>query len=219
MKRFLLAVVMALVLALASPAAADVPFRLVVDDVPIAQPIILVNDTSYVPIRAVADIFKATTDWNFQTKTISIKTKPVDIKEIKRPPIKGDAEFTEKINAALDLLEEKDFPHYVMVCQNTWDIAPLLIDNPAESVKDSLAFSIAGSTRIMPLLINDSRRYTPTYLAGILVHEACHAVNNNYDRDLPQSEAFAHELTAYKLIGAPKWMIDEIEWWVKEYRN
>jgi len=215
MKKFLIAVVM--VLMLANPAVANAPINIIVNDKPLDTPGIVIDNTTYIPLRAVADIFDATTYW--ESGTIGIKTHTTDIKEITRPPIKGDEEFIRKINAALDFLEEKDFPHYLMVCQNTWDIAPLLIANPAESVKDSLAFNIAGSTRIMPLLINDSRRYTPTYLAGILVHEASHAVTTNYQKAISEREAFAHELAAYKLLDAPKWMIDEIEWWLNKYSN
>jgi hypothetical protein len=202
-KRILLALV--LVCLIAYPVAADVPFRLIVDDRPIATPIINVDGTTYAPIRAVADVFNATTDWNFQTQTITIKTKQIDPKEIKRPPIKGDKEFVEKVNAALDLLEQKDFPHYWMVCQNTWDISSL----PNDAVKDTLAFNICGSTRILPLLINDPQRYNAVYLAGTLVHEACHATTTNYDKPITEKDAYAHELAALKALDAPQWMQDE----------
>lgn len=208
--------VVVLALLLASPATADMPFKLFVDDKPIAQPIVMVENTTYVPIRAVADIFKATTDWNFETKTISIKTKPVDIKEIKRPPIQGDEEFTGKINAALDLLEEKDFPHYLMVCQNTWGINQVKV-KPEDVADNVLAQSFAGATIIFPLIMDDPKRYTPIYLAGILVHEACHETNWNYHRDLSEKEAYAHELAAYRLLNAPKWRIDEAELALSEY--
>lgn len=203
----ILPIILALIL-LASPVAADIPYKLIVDNELVDKPVVIIDGTAYVPIRAVADTFNATTDWNAATKTINIKTKP-DVKEIKRPPINGDAEFISKINAALDLLEQKDFPHYVMVCQNTFDIAPLLIANPAEAVKDSLAFNFFGSTRIMPLLINDTQRYTPVYLAGILVHEACHATTTKYDKPGTEKDAYAHGLTVFKLLDAPQWMQDE----------
>jgi hypothetical protein len=206
-KRILLALV--LVFLMAYPVAADVTLQLIVDDKPIATPIINVDGTTYAPIRAVADVFNATTDWNFQTQTITIKTKQIDPKEIKRPPIKGDKEFVAKVNAALDLLEEKDFPHYWMVCQNTYDIGSLLIDNPNEAVKDALAFHAAGSIRFMPSLMKNDKMYTPMFIAGVLVHETCHAVDYNYNKNLSEKEAYAHELAAFIALDAPQWMQDE----------
>jgi hypothetical protein len=205
-KRILLALV--LVCLIAYPVAADVPFRLIVDDKPIATPIINVDGTTYAPIRAVADVFNATTDWNFQTQTITIKTKQIDPKEIKRPPIKGDAEFVAKVNAALDLLEQKDFPHYWMVCQSVWGITQLTFQ--PEFVPDTTwAYTSFGVTFIVPKLADDSKRYVPEYLAGVIVHEACHSAQTNYDRELEEREAYAHTIATYIAIGAPQWMQNE----------
>lgn len=200
MKKYLLPIILSLIL-LTTPATADAPYRLIVDNVLVDKSVVIIDGVSYAPIRAVADIFDATTNWDGATNTISIKKKGLE-----RPPIEGDAEFVKKINAALDLLEEKDFPHYVMVCENTFDIAPLLIDNPAEVIKGSLAFSAFCTIRIMPLLINDPQRYTPVYLAGILTHEACHATTTKYDIPGTEKDAYAHELSVFKLLDAPQWM-------------
>lgn len=205
-KRILLALV--LVCLIAYPVAADVPFRLIVDDRPIATPIINVDGTTYAPIRAVADVFNATTDWNFQTQTITIKTKQIDPKEIKRPPIKGDKEFVAKVNAALDLLEEKDFPHYWMVCQNTYNITQLT-ERPEWDPDTILARSFFSATVIYPKLTQDSKRYTPEYLAGVLVHEACHNTITNYDREQSEKVCYAHELATFMALDAPQWMQDE----------
>lgn len=201
MKKYLLPIILSLML-LAVPVTADAPYRLIVDSVAVDKPVVIIDGVSYAPIRAVADIFEATTDWDGATNTVSIKKKGLE-----RPPIKGDAEFVKKINAALDLLEEKDFPHYVMVCENTFDIAPL--ETIPKGFEDALAFHVAGSTRITPILLNDSKRYTPMFLAGVLVHEACHATGWNYDKNVSQKDAFAHELTAFKLLDAPQWMQNE----------
>lgn len=201
MKKYLLPIILSLML-LAVPVTADAPYRLIVDSVAVDKPIVIIDGVSYAPIRAVADIFEATTDWDGATNTVSIKKKGLE-----RPPIEGDAEFVKKINAALDLLEEKDFPHYVMVCENTFDIAPL--ETIPKGFEDALAFHVAGSTRITPILLNDSKRYTPMFLAGVLVHEACHAINWNNDRDLSEKESYAHELTVFKSLDAPQWMQNE----------
>jgi hypothetical protein len=205
-KRILLALV--LVCLIAYPVAADVPFRLIVDDKPIATPIINVDGTTYAPIRAVADVFNATTDWNFQTQTITIKTKQIDPKEIKRPPIKGDKEFVAKVNAALDLLEQKDFPHYWMVCQNTYNITQLT-EEPGTNADTLLARSFYSATIIYPKLTQDSKRHTPEFLAGVLVHEACHNTLTNYDREQSEKICYAHELAAFIALDAPQWMQDE----------
>lgn len=205
-KRILLALV--LVFLMAYPAGADIAWNFVVNDKPIDKPIVMVEDTAYVPIRAVADTFNATTDWNFQTKTISVKTKPIDPKEINRPPIKGDKEFVAKVNAALDLLEQKDFPHYWMVCQNTRSINQIA-QNQSDERGDFLSGSFSGVTFIYPLLFDNSKRYTPEFLAGTLVHEDCHNTITNYDREHIEKVCYAHELAALKALDAPQWMQDE----------
>lgn len=207
MKRFLLALTLGFML-LVNPVAADAPYRLIVNDKPIDKPIVMIDNTAYVPLRVVADTFNATTDWNAITKTISVKPKVIDPKEIKRPPIKGDKEFVEKINAALDLLEEKDFPHYWMVCQNCWGINQLT-KKPDFVPSESLAYTSFGTTVIVPKLTKDSRRYVSEYLAGVLAHEACHSTQYNYDKGLSERDAYAHTAAAFKAIDAPQWMQDE----------
>lgn len=202
MKKYLLPIILSLML-LAVPVTADAPYRLIVDNVLVDKSVVIIDGTAYVPIRAVAGIFNATTEWDGATNTVSIKKKG-----LKRPPIEGDAEFVKKINAALDLLEEKDFPHYVMVCQNTFDIMQL-DTKPSAISQDTLAFHIAGATRIVPTLTRNSKRYTPMFLAGVLVHEACHATNNKYGGLINEKEAYDHELTTFKLLDAPQWMQNE----------
>lgn len=202
MKKYLLPIILSLML-LAVPVTADAPYSLIVDNVLVDKPVVMIDGTAYVPIRAVADVFDATTEWDGETGTITIKKKGLE-----RPPIKGDAEFVKKINAALDLLEEKDFPHYVMVCQNTFDISQLET-KPSAISQDTLAFHIAGATRIVPTLTSNPKLYTPMFLAGVLVHEACHATNNKYGELINEEEAYAHELAAFKLLDAPQWMQNE----------
>lgn len=211
MKKILLVLTLVLCLFVNSVSADD-PFKLVVDDKPINKPIVIIDDSAYVPIRAVADAFNATTDWNFQTKTITIASKPIDPKAIKRPEIKGDAEFAEKINASLDLLEQKDFPHYWMVCMNTADINYLEKTPPYDNFKNALAFHAGSSTQVLPLLVDDSKCYTPVFLAGVLVHEAIHATQNNYRKPITEKDAYAHQLATYKLLDAPQWMLDHCEY-------
>lgn len=202
MKKHLLPIILSLML-LAVPVTADAPYSLIVDNVLVDKPVVMIDGTAYVPIRAVADIFDATTEWDGETGTITITKKGLE-----RPPIKGDAEFVRKINAALDLLEEKDFPHYVMVCQNTWDIEAMET-KPSAISQDTLAFHFAQGINIMPLLMDNPKRYTSMFLAGVLVHEACHATSNKYGELINEEEAYAHELAAFKLLDAPYWMQNE----------
>jgi hypothetical protein len=200
MKKTLLTLTLIFML-LAIPVAADTPYRLIVDDVLVDKPVVIINDLSYVPVRAIADIFNAVTEWDGATKTISIKS-------VGRPPIMGHKEFIEKINAALDLLEEKDFPHYVMVCQNTKSITywPRLASEPETSIASATSW---GETLIHPELAANPDWYTPLFLAGILVHEACHLVDLKYDDAMNrEKEAHAHQYAVYVLLDAPQWMKD-----------
>jgi hypothetical protein len=205
-KKCLLFVILSLIL-LAVPVMADAPFRLFVDNVLVDKPVVMIDGTAYAPIRVVADMLNAKTQWisNNNGNTVWITSHA----KLERPPIKGDAEFVTKINEALDLLEEKDFPHYVMVCEYVYDIAPLLTKDPPEIIKNAYAFSGFCTIRIMPLLIDDSQRFTPVYLAGVLAHEACHATTSKYDKLGTEKDAYAHQLAVYKTLNAPQWMQNE----------
>lgn len=196
----ILSLILALML-LAVPVAADAPYRLIVDGQLIDKPVIVIDGTSYVPVRAVADVFGAQTEWDGATQTITITS-------IARPPIMGHKEFIEKINAALDLLEEKDFPHYVMVCQNTEAITywPRLAGEPETSIASASSW---GEILIHPELAANPDWYTPVFLAGILAHESCHLIDSKYDDAADrEKEAHAHQYAVYVLLDAPQWMKD-----------
>lgn len=199
MKKFIIALLILFMIAV--PVSADPAYTLIVDGQRIDKPVIVIDGTSYVPVRAVADVFGAQTEWNGETQTITITS-------IDRPLIDGDEEFIEKITAALDLLEEKDYSHYVMVCQNTVAIrqAPRPADAPENYIAS--AHTVKG-TLIHPGLTENPDQYTPLFLAGILAHEACHHVDWKYDDAMNrEKEAYAHELTTYILLDAPQWMKD-----------
>jgi hypothetical protein len=114
-----------------------------------------------------------------------------------------------KVNAALDLLEEKDFPHYWMVCQNTYNITQLTEKPQWDPDTDILARSVFSATVIYPRLTQDTKQYTPEFLAGVLVHEACHNTLTNYDREQSEKVCYAHELATFIALDAPQWMQDE----------
>ena len=55
MKKYLLPIILSLML-LAVPVTADAPYSLIVDNVLVDKPVVMIDGTAYVPIRAVADI-------------------------------------------------------------------------------------------------------------------------------------------------------------------
>ena len=205
MKKILLVLTLGIML-LATPAVADAPIYILVDGKSISTPGLLINDTTYVPLRVISESLGAKVEWVHGSKNgVCVSTK---LKALNRPPIKGDKEFNAKINAALDLLEQKDFPHYWMVCMNTADIAAIS-KPPHGDFDNALAFHFGSSTRVLPLLTDDPKRYVPTYLAGVLVHEAIHAVDSNYRQEVSNRDSYPHELATYILLDAPQWMRDE----------
>ena len=210
MKRFLLGAMLVSLL-LVSPASADAPYKLIVNDKPIDKPVVMIDGSAYVPLRLVADTFNATTDWNMQTKTITVKAKAVDPKAIKRPEIKGDAEFVQKVTAALDLLEQKDFPDYWMLCMNTSTIKQLNYKPDFIVNGESMAYSVLSEITILPKLTSEPKYYTSEFLTGVLAHEAAHTTENNYEAGWSEKAAYAHSIAAYKAMGAPKWMADGYE--------
>jgi len=199
MSKYLLLTILLLLIAI--PVSADVPYKLIVNDVVVDKPIIIKDGVSYVPVRAIADMFGAKTDWDEATKTISITN-------ITRPPIEGDKEFIEKINAALDLLEEKDFPHYVMVVQYTSRIKKAAVRPHDTSPKSIASANTAHETVIHPELVANKDWYTPLFLAGILVHEGSHHVTFRHNGTTNEDDAKAHQRAAYELLKSPQWMID-----------
>lgn len=210
MKKFLLALTLGLILLVSPVVAADKwtidpnTWKVIVNG-QAADKFVLVDGKPYVALDVVGKAFKANPDYNYSTRIISLNPKPIDPKAIKRPAIKGDKEFTTKINAALDLLEQKDFPDYWMVCMNTWDITQLT-KRPPQDPDTLLARSFFSATLVYPKLVADSKRYTAEYLAGVLTHEACHNTVNNYSKEQSEKVCYEHELTAFRLIDAPQWM-------------
>ena len=212
MKKYLLALTVALLLFISPVASADKwtvdpnTWKIVVNG-QAADKFVLVDGKPYVALDAVGKAFKADVDYNYNTRVIGLNPRPIDPKAIKRPAIKGDKEFTAKINAALDLLEQKDFPDYWMVCMNTWGISQVT-KKPEWTTENAAGYSIGGSTLILPRLLNDPKLYVPEYLAGVLVHEACHNTLNNYKKPISKDEetiCYAHEYATYRIIGAPQW--------------
>jgi hypothetical protein len=164
------------------------------------------NDHIYVPIRYVAQNLNCDVKWTGER---------VEIQQVLvRPRMGNNSDFNKVINAALDILEDKDMAHYCMVCQNVENITMIL---PNERTISFYAESLRDMIAISPTLYNDSKRFTPVYVAGLLAHEATHVCYHHKSvedqKDFYESEkiAYEHELACLRLIDAPQWMIKETE--------
>lgn len=203
-----------LAMLVAFPVAADESTQVYVNGNYVGEGV-LINDTTYVPVRLVSENLGAKVDWD---GAVWIDEQP---EQLQRPVIVGDEEFVTMVNAALDLLQEKDFLHYATVCQLGWSIERR---DKSPMFKMGVASIEVGHIVIYDLLVNSKRLYNPQYLAGTLVHESSHAVGNNLsnwteigDPKLGEKMAYANELTAFKLIDAPQWMQDECIGWESRY--
>lgn len=164
------------------------------------------NNHIYVPIRYVAENLNCDVKWTGERAEIQ--------QVLVRPKLGVNKEFDTMINAALDILEDKDMAHYCMVCQNVKQITTF---SPSERTKTFYAESQRDVIFISPTLYNDSKRFTPVYVAGLLAHEATHVCYHHKSvedqKDFYESEkiAYEHELACLRLIDAPQWMIKETE--------
>ncbi|MTI80372.1 MAG: hypothetical protein FH758_05730 [Firmicutes bacterium] len=133
---------------------------------------------------------------------------------LRRPSIKGSHLIKRIVDEALDILEKHDPPHYVMICQNI-----KLINATKDTHKEGIeVFALMlgnGKVLLTNKLYNDQQRFTPQYLAGVLTHEAIHAIDERY-KFIYQANpakreriAFENQLLALKLVKAPLWVIDE----------
>ena len=201
--------VIALVFVFALPVAADEGIPIFLKYTPIGQGV-LIDDRVYVPIRVVSESLGARVDW----EDGKVRITP----ELRRPEIVGDSEFVRKINESLDLLEEKDFTDYSLICENVSMIHAF--SGVQGEDDDSFARAIGDTVNIMSFLIDDQERYNKFYLAGVLTHEAVHANYTKYN-DSSSGERIAcfHEEIALRLVDAPSWMIDEILNLQREYIN
>lgn len=220
MKKFILVFVLLLVFAL--PVMADEgAIQVYVNGNLLSTPGVFLGDKTYLPVRAVSEALGQDVTWD---GTVHIDT-PV---KLKRPDITGEPGFIEKANRALDLLEQKDYPDYALVCELGWPIirkdksplAEMWGHNP-----NNVLAGIEVATNdfhpaivIYDTLINDKKCFDPQFLAGIITHEACHGISNKHfntieimNTNLGETVAYEHELTALKLIGAPQWMKDYTE--------
>lgn len=194
-------VALLMVVLFALPLLAQDNYMIWIDGVPKQSDVLWKDNHVYVPVRLVAENLDCDVDW--VDGHVAIKSAA-----IQRPTIKGDERFVVTINQALDLLEKKDPADYCLVCQNTETVYV-----KADERDTALAHSLGQSIVITPLLVNDTARFVPEFMAGILTHEACHVC---YGKVLqkehnPRDEfiAYSHGTTALEMVDAPKWMVEE----------
>jgi len=212
MRKVVLAVVLCLLFAV--PVYATQNTRLYINSQPQDAEVILKDGRAYVPLRLVSEKLGAEVRWDGQAAWVDTTKK-----KLVRPAIKGSLAFKQVVNEALDMLEEKDLPHYAMVCENTKEIT----DNNWMGIK-VLASSMDGVITITEYLKNDDKRFTPEYLAGVIAHEATHLLYQNngiYDYGDSTKElediAFKNSALALKLVKAPGWAIEESTNWERYY--
>jgi hypothetical protein len=205
MRKILLAVVMALVLAV--PAVAEAPVTVLVDGKALNTPGLLINDTTYVPLRAVSESLGAKVEWDGRA-IISTLGKPV---------INGDESQKAKVEAALQLLKEKDPADYELVCRYVKFIDVINDNTKLGSTLTYRPIDGGGakgeSIKLTLTLLNKN---DSIYTASVIVHEAthlCNAQNENIiaNNKIDENIAYLRGITVLRILGAPQSLIDGTE--------
>lgn len=123
--------------------------------------------------------------------------------------VSGNEQFTATINKALDLLKKYNYPQYNLLVQLNCSI------QLSQEVKGKLA-ATADKNKIIIFntLTEDTARFIPEQLAGIIVHQAAHVIGlTQRDPSLKPEDyekmALENEISTYKLVGAPQWILEE----------
>jgi hypothetical protein len=197
MKKILLAIVM--IFMLSSPAVADAPVNVIVNGKMLDTPGLIINDRTYVPLRAVSEGLGAQVDWD-GTQVI--------VTSVKEPVITGDNVSASKVNEALDLLKSKTPADYEMVCRYTNKIEIFSKTINAGSVYAWTSGN--GEMAIGPEIIAEGT----IPLAAVLVHEASHIADNKYAiiyKQTTENNAFLHQIAVLRILGTPQSYIDAVE--------
>lgn len=183
------------------------------------QPVVSVTENDvinkdgrlYMPLRPVIEAMGHNITWHGDHANITDK--------LVRPEISnnGDTKFTADVNKALDLLQEKDHPTYVRICENATRIVLYDLANDTEGNYPDNA-DAATSNRVIIIYTGFYyERSTVEYLAEVLSHEAVHAEYDKYFGD-SRSGIYREEKIAYNyglitldLIDAPQWIKTEVE--------
>jgi hypothetical protein len=207
MRKILLAVV--IVLMLAVPAVAEAPVTVIVDGEELSTPGLLINDATYVPLRAVSESLGAKVEWDGRAV----------ISTLGRPVITGDESQKAMVEAALNLLKEKDPADYELVCRyvksiNVTDsVASYSLGQALIETRENPHRIVAEKINLTPLLLE---KYDTVYTASTIAHEAthlCNALNDSIrvNDKADENIAFLHQITVLRILGASKSLIDGTE--------
>jgi hypothetical protein len=206
MRKILLAVVMALVLAV--PVVAGDAIEVLIDDYDKITKAtgLLINDTTYVPIRAVSDGLGANVSWT---------GSQVIVTGIKEPEITGGSDSAHKVRQALNLLKTKTPVDYEIVCRYADKI--VVSDTQIES-ENRKAYALAAINKktieLSPSLFRDK---DIVGIASTLVHEAVHIGDSKCNSFFAaadfstENNAFLHQIAVLRILGASQKEIDKIE--------
>jgi len=175
---------------------------------------IVVDGTTYVPLRLVAENLGAQVNSDDGNVHISNDSNN---NQLHRPKIVGSEKFRSVISKALNLLEEWDFPHYIMVCQNVKSIA-VISDDEASSIFDKpLEYYEKRQLKIHESLFETEELFIPEIMASAIIHDCTHFVQFRYGyyetqkpKALADIQAYMNEIVASSLSGAPLWYIDYV---------
>lgn len=200
----MIAAIILMVALLAFPVEANAPVPVLVDGHKICDVGLLIDGKTYVPLRAVSESLGAKVHWTGTSAEVS---------SVQRPEIIGDG-IQEVVAQALDLLEKHDPADYKMICREagTIEYFGTTLTCPDGGVAYARAIPIMSRVCLGKELIEDNVRFTPAYIAGVLVHESVHVANND-KLPLPNNEnmAYMREEIALIIIGAPEKFISEAE--------
>lgn len=168
-----------------------------------STPPMVLNNTTMVPIRVVAENLNCDVSWSNGTVTINNKTSA------NYPTIEGTEEFKETIKNALSLAKENDINLYSLYTSNI-DKIVLQGDLPAVNNADFFLQNVTVS--ISPKYFNDAKNYyskddLTVLFVGILAHEANHTLlygNKTYTKDDVEAICNLAAVRAIEKIGGQK---------------
>ena len=206
MKKYLLAVIM--VVMLVSPALAGQMVRspMVINGNTYMVDAVNQDNHFYVPLRFIAEYLGVDIKWDGSQVIMNAVTRPAIVDDSNK--------ITSVVNQALDLLEKQDPADYEMICRHTRVIeykGESLISEYLPGYKvyaqtNGGTYVTIGSDGV------DSKEFNPTYVAGVLVHEAVHQANQcRIPRSQDENLAFLREIAAFRALGAPQEYIDSTE--------
>ena len=185
------------------PVSADTQVPVLVNWKTLGVPGLLIDGSTYVPLRAVSESLGAKVEWDGNRAIIT---------SLKEPGITGDLRNKDMVVKALQILKEKDPADYEFVCQNANEV-----DLKTEGFDIMGGEAWAGITtstksiRISPLLLAEN---DIPLLASCLVHEATHLFNMEYyiiDNKKDENLAYLRQITTLRILGADQKDIDGTE--------